>query len=157
MSTTYTDLLIALADLLGAQTDVMDEDSMLEIQHNDLLLVVYPHPEQAAMVVEAQICEIDALADPAIQMERLLMLHKTNNLARLTHGAVGTISEDNMLLVAHTLPLETTTVPMLLETLDTLLDHAVHLRQAWTEAWSAFEKLGEPTRLDTTPLGIQLA
>lgn len=156
MTPKYTELLISLAKLLGAQTEVMDETTVLEIEHEDVLLVVYPHPDKAAMVLEAQICEIDALADPFTQMERLLMLHKVNDLARLTHGAVGTISEDNMLLLGHTLPLETTTVPLLLETLDTLLGHAVHLRQAWTGSWNVFEQLDDYNKFNATPPGVQM-
>ncbi len=156
MTPKYTELLISLANLLGAQTEETDETTVLEIEHEDVLLVVYPHPDKAAIVLEAQICEIDTMAAPSTQMERLLMLHKANDLARLTHGAVGTISEDNMLLLGHTLPLDTTTVPLLLETLDTLLEHAVHLKQTWTGSWSVFEQLGDDSTLSTTPPGVQM-
>lgn len=144
INASYVELIEQFAARLGVESGQLDSDSALEFGHDDLVVQIYRHPVRAAVVIDVQICQFDPYALEAVNLQRLLLLHKLNDAARYTHEAIATITAEDVLLLTRTLPVANTDAEALTAAFNHLIERGLALRDGWSSFLTAFEQAIQP-------------
>lgn len=149
--TTYAQLIEDLARRLGADASGLGPESIMEFEHEELVARVFLHPNAPAVILEAEVCDVDVQAEPAVQAMGLRFLHELNEAARFSHGVVACISAQGQLLASSNLPLVSTDTDTLMGALDHFLDVSSDLRKLWNNAsWSSIQQPDSMALLNAT-------
>lgn len=126
-----TRLLSGFLQQLGVPDDGVKDASALEFEHEGLILRMFPHFEKPLLLVDVVILIIDPAEEEARKAERLHTLHRLNALARLSHGAVASLTPDDELLISRALDLRVADSAALMDCFNDLIGRARTLRDSW--------------------------
>jgi hypothetical protein len=138
-ATAYTQLLQEFSVLLGVDSPEIDENSGLEFEHDDLLVKIYAFPDFSKVAVDVEIFKLDENASAEINEQRLKMLHQLNSLTRYTHGALATITLDNMLVLGGSAEILEINAPGLVSMFNNMIQSGLDMRNMWSELWNLIE------------------
>lgn len=137
--TAYTQLLQEFSVLLGVESPEIDENSGLEFEHDDLLVKIYAYPDFSKVAVDVEIFKIEESSSPEINEQRFKLLHQLNSLTRYTHGALATLTLDNMLVLGGSAEILEINAPGLVNMFNNMIQSGLDLRNMWSELWNLIE------------------
>ena len=137
--TTYTQLLQEFSVLLGVESPEVDEYSGLEFEHDDLRIKIYAYPDFSKLAVDVEIFKVDESASPEINSQRFKLLHQLNSLTRYTHGALATLSLDNMLVLGCSAEIQELNAQGLVSMFNNMIESGLDLRNMWSALWNLIE------------------
>jgi hypothetical protein len=135
----YTQLIQEFTMLLGGETPDIDENSGLEFEHDDVRIKIYAYPDFSKIAVDVEIFKIEESSSAEINEQRFKLLHQLNSLTRYTHGALATLTLDNMLVLGCSAEIQETNAPGLVNMFNNMIQSGLDLRNMWSELWNLIE------------------